>query len=374
MMHVLKDFDFYRRIPKDLTESSAHGSALSICAAMFMLVLFVLELSAFLSPQYSTNVMIDSTSTNQLRINFNITLLDMPCEFATIDVVDVLGTRTQNVTKNVNSWQVDSAGLRKRYEGRNTEQRQVAHDTHHDMDRLLSNGQHALAIDDAQYDQFLSDHHYTFVDFYAPWCIWCQRLEPVWEAFAERIESEKLPVSIIKVDCMANQATCMKNKVQAFPTLRLFKDAIPVNPDYREDRTVDAQTNFFRDQITIDEKVKAMPEEQRDQHFAELEANKDHPGCMLSGFLMVNRVPGNFHIEARSIHHNLNPKAANLSHVINHLSFGPPANSAVRRKLETVPKEYFDLESTQPLNGNEYINLKQHQAFHHYAKVTRVVN
>lgn len=35
------------------------------------------------------------------------------------------------------------------------------------------------------------------------------------------------------------------------------------------------------------------------------------------------RVPGNFHIEARSIHHNLNPVVSNMSHVVNQLTFGP---------------------------------------------------
>jgi hypothetical protein len=38
---------------------------------------------------------------------------------------------------------------------------------------------------------------------------------------------------------------------------------------------------------------------------------------------MYNRVPGNFHIEMRSKHHNFNPKASNLSHIVNSLSFGP---------------------------------------------------
>lgn len=28
--------------------------------------------------------------------------------------------------------------------------------------------------------------------------------------------------------------------------------------------------------------------------------DEDHPGCQLSGYLMVDRVPGNFHIKARS--------------------------------------------------------------------------
>lgn len=34
-------------------------------------------------------------------------------------------------------------------------------------------------------------------------------------------------------------------------------------------------------------------------------------------------MPGNFHIEAQSKHHNLNPALSNMSHVVNHLSFGP---------------------------------------------------
>ena len=112
-------------------------------------------------------------------------------------------------------------------------------------------------------------------------------------------------------------------------------------------------------------------------------ARDDHPGCLLSGFLLVNRcvsisysahitklksihffspnccfsrgskqksprinylldvsgnvalheiyflfcfrVPGNFHIEARSKHHNLNSLLANMSHTVNHLSFGTHA-------------------------------------------------
>lgn len=28
--------------------------------------------------------------------------------------------------------------------------------------------------------------------------------------------------------------------------------------------------------------------------------DEEHPGCQISGFLMVDRVPGNFHIKARS--------------------------------------------------------------------------
>jgi thiol-disulfide isomerase/thioredoxin len=73
-------------------------------------------------------------------------------------------------------------------------------------------------------EKWLDNHHYTFVNYYAPWCVWCQRLEPVWEAFAEAIAAEDLPVSIVKVDCAANAKLCTEQRVmvRTLPPVRFF--------------------------------------------------------------------------------------------------------------------------------------------------------
>ena len=137
---------------------------------------------------------------------------------------------------------------------------------------------------------WIKEHHYTFVNFYAPWCIWCQRLEPVWEAFAEQVESEHLPVSIVKVDCVESSDLCAEQKVQAFPLLRLFRDGVQQPPDYRSDRTVDALTAFVRTKMTTDDHVARLDPVQQEQHKKSEELRRDdHPGCMMSGFLLVNR-------------------------------------------------------------------------------------
>ncbi len=73
-----------------------------------MLTLFLCELWAFLSVAVETSVVLDPNTDPLVRINFNITVYEVPCEFAMIDVVDVLGTRNDNVTKNINKWNVDS--------------------------------------------------------------------------------------------------------------------------------------------------------------------------------------------------------------------------------------------------------------------------
>ena len=77
MFSGLRDFDFYRKIPKDLTEASTPGVVLSVVSLLFMLALFLLELTSFLSPDFATNMILDPNTDQRLRINFNITVLDM---------------------------------------------------------------------------------------------------------------------------------------------------------------------------------------------------------------------------------------------------------------------------------------------------------
>lgn len=290
MFSKLREFDLYRKIPKDLTETSTLSTGLSVCATGFMLILFVAELWAYLSLNISSNIILDPNTENLLRVNFNITVLDLPCEYAVIDVVDVLGTRTENVTVNINKWQVDEKGLRRNYEGRNQEQRDLLHDEHHDLVALHANGVHAVPLDQRNFDNWLSHHEYTFVNFYAPWCIWCQRLHPVWEAFAEKIEADHLPVSVVQVDCVENRDLCMEQKIQAFPQLRLFKHGQVQPPDYRADRTVDSFLEFVSQRLAQDEHLASLKAEDRAIHLERREEERsDHPGCMMSGFLLVNR-------------------------------------------------------------------------------------
>ena len=111
-----------------------------------MVVLFIIELWAFLSTTIETGVMLDTNldslcddracndlfSLNlvprRLRINFNVTMLDLQCDYAAVDVIDVLGANSMNVTKNVEKWQLDAHGNRMIFQGRNREQKIIQHD------------------------------------------------------------------------------------------------------------------------------------------------------------------------------------------------------------------------------------------------------
>ena len=336
-----------------------------------MLVLFTAELASFFTQQTYTNIIIDPNQNSLLRINFNVTVFDVTCEYAMIDVVDVLGTRSDNITKNINKWNVDASGIRRGYEGRNVNQRDIEHDSHHNLEELLRNGQHAPNIDQDHFEESLKRNQYTFVNFYAPWCSWCQRLEPVWEALAEKVDADGLQnIKVVKVDCVANAALCQANKIQAFPTLKMFKGLEQLPPDYRSDRTVEKMFEFIKDKVLVDGELQKMPVDEQMKHKESILKSSDmHPGCMLQGYLLVNRVPGNFHIEARSVNHKMNPKMSNLSHEVHHMSFGPVLSKRAGRYLSSIKKEIFDLQSTHPMDGTVYVSKQTHEAYHHYIDI-----
>jgi hypothetical protein len=97
-------------------------------------------------------------------------------------------------------------------------------------------------------------------------------------------------------------------------------------------------------------------------------ADEDHPGCLLTGFLLVDRAPGNFHIQAQSKGHDLAAHMTNVSHIINHLSFGTPfSKHFISQGLKNTPQGF--LESTRPFDGNVYVTHNVHEAHHHYLKV-----
>ena len=52
---------------------------------------------AYLSVEQKTSIVLDASQEKKLQLNFNVTLYHLPCRFATLDIVDVMGTHFQNV-------------------------------------------------------------------------------------------------------------------------------------------------------------------------------------------------------------------------------------------------------------------------------------
>eukprot|EP00539_Tryblionella_compressa_P002309 CAMPEP_0178749872 /NCGR_PEP_ID=MMETSP0744-20121128/9641_1 /TAXON_ID=913974 /ORGANISM="Nitzschia punctata, Strain CCMP561" /LENGTH=512 /DNA_ID=CAMNT_0020403313 /DNA_START=43 /DNA_END=1582 /DNA_ORIENTATION=- len=388
-----------------------------------MATLFLLETRAFFTKSLVANLALDRSDDPRIRLNFNITMLDLKCDWAVIDVVSVLGT-DQNVTAHVTKWNIDSEGVRKAYKGRNRNQKDI--DLYDEtvietLEELHANGEDAVELNMETLQFAKNENDFLFVDFYASWCSHCRDLAPTWEKLAELMvdageklgkqhpedytdedfeaaEKVELPVMIAKVDCVKNHELCNQQEdIRAYPTLRLFVDGERWSGgDYRGHRTVLEMVEwlyFVEEKQQTDENLRqlhvahqaarerltgenASDEEKKWQD--QMVRNKkrlhhewvqeEHPGCQIAGHLLLDRAPGNFHILARSKHHDLAPHLTNVSHMINELYVGDPtAKHWIKEGRSLVPPDITP--KLSPLDGNVYKTLDLHESYHHYLKL-----
>jgi len=342
--------DGFRHIPKEFEVRSTHGGVLTLFAWGFMIFLFACELLTFMSPGIKTLVTMDDNASETIEVYFDITMYDLPCRFVSVDLVDDFGEETHNVTTNIvklnKHWfhgdlmdgdvHLDDEAM-KEMEADMPEEI----DRFHEVD---SEGHHALQVsgEDADFEKMLNNHQLTFLNFYAPWCHWCKRLAPQWEKAAEEFDKidfahRQLDVKFGSIDCEKYSKKCAKYRVRAFPSLLMFKGKEAIYPFYEGERSMEAMKQFF---------VNAVHD--YEDHMPSMIKNE---ACQVIGWLEVARVPGNFHIEAHSDSHDMSPALANLSHKVNHLSFGT-AVPAKLKKLLTYSNHQF---LTAPLDDREFI-------------------
>lgn len=76
---MLRRADFFRKVQDEVTYGTSTGGGLSLFAAVFLFMLFVLEFNSYLSVQRETAVTMDTSTDTKLRISFDITLHNVPC-------------------------------------------------------------------------------------------------------------------------------------------------------------------------------------------------------------------------------------------------------------------------------------------------------
>mmetsp|Transcript_59483 Transcript_59483/g.70889 ORF Transcript_59483/g.70889 Transcript_59483/m.70889 type:complete len:525 (+) Transcript_59483:233-1807(+) len=421
--------DMYRKVPMDLLEGTKRGKIMSLVCLFSMAILFLLETRDFLIKYTTTDLSIDTNPSPKIRVKFNITMMDLSCDYAVVDVVSVLGTE-QNITQNVQKWKLDGAGVRKAYVGRNKQQKDIAiHDENvkETLAELHENGEDVVYLDKESLELAVEENPYVFVDFFAEWCWHCKALAPTWEALAELMndvaneltaeEAEdirhrnelrdkgahdddmdeyepeytpeefeearqlNLPVLIAKVDCVEHKDYCAELGIRALPTLRLFVDGQPYPRDYDGDRTIVKMTNFLAD---VEHE---MDGDEGHVHRTEEHARKKHNLPIGHEWRRTRQAHANWDEKEHPgcqvsgslfldrVPGNFHIRASSNSHTF------MPSMTNVSHEVhhlsfgeDYMKKRYKDYghlfsDKISPFNGNVYVTHHLHQAYHHHLKV-----
>ncbi|KAK9832652.1 hypothetical protein WJX81_007592 [Elliptochloris bilobata] len=374
-LQKLQKLDFFRKIPTDLTEATFAGASISLFAAVSIILLLGMELSSFLRVQTSSEMVVDrSAQGDLLRISFNISFPSLSCEFATLDVSDALGTKRLNLTKTIRKLPIgqdlNRAGY---YQHEDVSALHIEYDAFgaHNM----SDAEYSTPITHDHFKETLSSYSISVINFYAPWCHWCQRLEPTWEKVAQEVH-KRYPegdgrLRFAKVDCVAEQAMCQEHQVAGYPSIRVFRaghdeinlHGVKDHEAYIGDRTYDSLLAFAENL--------AVSAGQPHHYVRGVTRMAKTSGCALSGFVLVKKVPGSMHFLAKSPSHTFDYSTQNLSHVVNYFYFGSKPSPRRRAELEKLHPAGLTDDWADKLAGHEFYSHNQKATFEHYLQVVR---
>lgn len=169
-MLKLSSYDVFRKLPRDLTHGTAQGGVLSVFAIALIFVVFIFELWTYLAGEVETAVMLDTNSEELLQINFRITALRLPCEFTSVDVWDYLGNNRLDLTKDIHKTMVAGPNGDKIL-GAYSDGNLFPSGSTTDEVRAQIGLNESEEIFQSNFKEKLRENHWSFVDFFAPWCI-----------------------------------------------------------------------------------------------------------------------------------------------------------------------------------------------------------
>lgn len=413
----------YQIAPFDVAETSLRGRAMSAIAMVSMSTLFLLETKEYFSTTLDTNLSLNHNDDDpRVQLNFDIIMMDLPCEQATVDVFSTAGFE-KNVTKNIQKYPIDEDGVRQKSEARNWHQNDVElwdPAVPETIEDLHDDGEDAISLNDMSFPYALKQFPFLFVKFYSEDCSNCDDLHPTWEALGEVvtdtsmtmvdefIEEEDMgrefsndeyeaavnkmsPVLVTKLNCSVHPNICNQQGIRAYPTMRIFVDG-EAKGDYRGHRTVMELVHWLRHAEAVHrepgmlkmQKVLDYASERTVRNEEEKEWNDElasyrapqhswnitqHPGCQLQGHIMVDKAPGKFVIHAKSFGMSIAAHMANLSHIVHHFSFGDPEAQQYMADHVVPGMPSGLVRSLHPMDENVYVTGELHQAHHHHLRV-----
>lgn len=118
-----------------------------------------------------TDVVLDALDNSQLKIGIEMSLFGISCQYASVDLRDAVGRTRLNITQDMNKFTIDHRTGKIAQQVDSLPPAPEYGDVDHDP-----NNRHSTDLDEKSFESFVTGNDISLVNFYAPWCHWCQKL------------------------------------------------------------------------------------------------------------------------------------------------------------------------------------------------------
>ncbi|XP_060197744.1 protein disulfide-isomerase-like [Lycium barbarum] len=124
----------------------------------------------------------------------------------------------------------------------------VATDDQAENDIVQSKDEFVWTLDHTNYSDIISQHKMIVVEFYAPWCGYCQQLAPKYEEAASVLNSHDPPVILAKMDTtvLENAELARNYTHNGVPSIKIFRNGGKVVHDYKGTRETEGIIAYLK--------------------------------------------------------------------------------------------------------------------------------
>lgn len=105
-----KQLDAYAKTMEDFRVKTATGAAITVTGCIVMILLFLSELHTYMSPNISEELFVDTSRGHKLRINLDIIIPTISCNYLVLDAMDSSGEQHLQMDQNIHKRRLDLNG------------------------------------------------------------------------------------------------------------------------------------------------------------------------------------------------------------------------------------------------------------------------